>query len=41
METKNKELVGFVEDLKMRNDDIYDSDFAKQLSAAKLLRELD
>ena len=41
METKNEELREFVENLKIRNDEIYESDFAKQLSAAKLLRELD
>lgn len=41
METKNEELRGFIEDLKIRNDEIYDSDFAKQLSASRLLRELD
>ncbi|KKM82127.1 hypothetical protein LCGC14_1322760 [marine sediment metagenome] len=41
METKNEELREFVEDMKIRNDDIYETDFQRQLSAAKLLRELD
>ena len=41
METRNEELREFVEDLKIRNDEIYESDFSKQLSAAKLLRELE
>ena len=41
METKNEELKGFVEDLKIRNDGIYESDFAKQLTAEKLISDLD
>ncbi len=41
METKNEELRGFVENLKIRNDEIYDSDFQKQLSAERLIRELE
>ena len=41
METKNEELKEFVEDLKIRNDEIYESDFAKQLSAEKLISDLD
>ncbi len=41
METKNEELREFVENMKIRNDEIYESDFQRQFSAAKLLKELD
>lgn len=41
METRNEELREFLEDLKLRNDRIYETDFANQLSAARLLREVE
>ena len=40
METKIEELRGFLEDLKVRNNNIVESDFAKRMSAEKLIREL-
>lgn len=40
METKNEELRGVIEDLKVRNNNIVESNFAKQISAEKLINEL-
>ena len=41
METKNEELRGCVEDLKIRNDEIYESDFQRQIIAERQISELE